>query len=176
MIPYFYNLNKSLFSESLIEEVTHLVSNRLDSFVAMVGKDVSFDGNNYYYNNELKEIPEINSFMKKCSLQCYPLIMLHKPNSSVIKHTDSLKNKRNTVIITPLSPNSTYSPTYFWTNKEDTVPLVICNFSKNESVLFNTQKIHSLINDSNEYRIGLQICFNEPFETILNLYQNGKLI
>ena len=176
MIPYFYNLNTSLFSESLIEEVTHLVSNRLDSFVAMVGKDVEFDGNNYYHDNELKEISEIKSFIKKCTLECFPIIMLHKPNSLVIKHTDSLKNKRNTVIITPLSPKSNYSSTYFWNNKEDTEPLVTCNFSKNESVLFNTQKIHSLINDSNEYRIGLQICFNEPFETILNLYQNGKLI
>jgi hypothetical protein len=175
MIPYFYNFNTTLFSESLIEEVTDLVTNRLDSFVAYKGKDDVIDGNNYYCANDLKEISEIKSFIKKCSLQCFPVIMLHKPNSSVIKHIDD-PNKRNTVIITPLSPILNFSPTYFWNNKEDTEPLVTCNFSKNVSVLFNTQKIHSLINNSNEYRIGLQMCFHESFETILNLYQNGKLI
>lgn len=175
MIPYFYNLNGQLFSESLVEEVTHIAMAKINSFVAYPASDISFDGNNYYHSNELKEIPEINSFMKKCSLKCYPLIMLHKPNSLVIKHIDDLKNKRNTVIITPLSDNSRYLPTYFWNNKEDIDPVETCNFSKNVSVLFNTQKIHSLINDSSEYRINLQICFNEDFETVLKLYQNGGL-
>lgn len=175
MIPYFYNLNTFLFSESLIEEVSNLVENRLDSIIAYKGKDDVFDGNNYYYGNDLKEISEIKSFKKKCSLECFPVIMVHKPNSSVIKHVDD-PNKRNTVIITPLSSILNFSPTYFWNNKEDTDPVVTCNFSKNMSVLFNTQKMHSLINDSDEYRISLQICFNEDFETILNLYQNGKLI
>jgi hypothetical protein len=110
--------------------------------------------------------------MKESSLECFPMIVLHKPNTKVVKHTDD-PYKRNTVIITPIHPAIEYPPTYFW--NEDKI-VDTCYFSKGSSIFFNTQHTHSLNNDSNEYRFNLQICFDEDFETVLKLYQNSMLL
>lgn len=171
MIPYFYNLEKQIFSDSLINELEIFVKNNLDSFVEYRGDDDEIDGNNYYYSKELKAIPEIKSFMKKSSLECFPMIVLHKPNSRVIKHTDD-PYKRNTLIITPIHPRTDYHPTYFWSGDR---LVATCEFSKGSPVLFNTQMTHSLNNDSDEHRFNLQLCFNEDFETVLKLYQLDML-
>lgn len=174
MIPYFYNLNKKLFSDSLINEIERFVLNKLESFVEYQGDDGEIDGNNYYYSKDLKEIHEIKSFIKNCSLECFPMIVLHKPNSKVIKHKDD-PYKRNTVIITPIHPDTEYASTHFWNDFQDVNPAATCNFTKGISTLFNTQKIHSLTNNTNEYRFNLQICFDENFDTVLKLYQLGML-
>lgn len=173
MIPYFYKFDQPLFSDNLISEVDLFVKSKLEKFVAYES-DNEKDGNNYYYAKDLKEIPEIKSFIKCCSLESFPMIVLHNPNTEVIKHIDD-PNKRNTVIITPIHPTSGYTSTYFWNSRTDTEPIVACDFKKGSSVLFNTQKIHSLVNNTNEYRCNLQICFDEDFETVLNLYQNNLL-
>lgn len=177
MTPYFYKFDKPLFTDNLILKVKEFVENKLDKFIAYgqhgrhQGHD---DGNNYYYAKDLKEIPEIKSFIKNCHLDCYPMIVLHKPKSEVIKHIDDA-NKRNTVIITPIHPDVGYASTYFWNSKTDTDSVAICDFTKGCPVLFNTQKIHSLINSTNEYRFNLQLCFNEDFEKVLKLYHNNML-
>lgn len=173
MTPYFYKFDQQLFSDNLISKIDSFVLERLNEFIAYES-DHEKDGNNYYYSKELKEIPEIKSFIKNCHLECFPMIVLHKPNTEVIKHKDD-PNKRNTVIITPIHPALGYTSTYFWDNIKDTTPLLTCNFAKGVSTLFNTQKIHSLINNTNEYRFNLQICFNEDFDTVLNSYQNNIL-
>ena len=98
MTPYFYNIEKQLFSSELINKLESFVLSKLDSFVTYRGDDGEIDGNNYYYSKELKEIPEIKSFIKNCHLECFPMIVLHKPNSEVIKHVDD-PYKRNTIII-----------------------------------------------------------------------------
>lgn len=171
MIPYFYNLEKQIFSDSLIDELEVFVKQNLYSFIEYQGDDGEIDGNNYYYSKELKEIPEIKSFIKTCSLECFPMIVLHKPNSRVIKHIDD-PYKRNTLIITPIHPRTDYPPTYFWS---DDRLAATCEFSKGSPVLFNTQMTHSLNNDSDEYRFNLQICFDENIETVLKLYQLNML-
>lgn len=173
MIPYFYKFDQPLFSNELIAEVEVFVKSKLEQFVAYES-DNEKDGNNYYYEKDLKEIPEIMSFIKRCSLDSYPMIVLHTPNSEVIKHIDD-SYKRNTVILTPIHPSLGYASTYFWNSRADNEPIVACDFKKGNSVLFNTQKMHSLINDTAEYRFNLQICFDEDFETVLNLYQNNML-
>jgi hypothetical protein len=173
MTPYFYKFDQQLFTNNLISEIDSFVLNRLDEFIAYES-DHEKDGNNYYYSKDLKEISEIKSLIKKCSLECFPMIVLHKPNSEVIKHKDD-PHKRNTVIITPIHPASGYTSTYFWDNIHDENPVTTCDFTKGVSTLFNTQKIHRLINNTNEYRFNLQICFDENFDTVLNLYQNNIL-
>lgn len=171
MIPYFYNIDKQLFSSALINELETFVMNKLDSFVEYQGDDGEIDGNNYHYSKELKDIPEIKSLIKRCSLECFPMIVLHKPNSEVIKHVDD-PYKRNTVIITPIHPAKDYPSTKFW---KDDKCVAICDFNKGSSIFFNTQQIHSLTNNTNEYRFNLQICFDEDFETVIKLYQLGML-
>jgi hypothetical protein len=173
MTPYFYKFDKPLFTDNLILQVKELVENKLDKFIAYES-DEEKDGNNYYYAKDLKEISEIKSFIKNCHLDCFPMIVLHKPNSEVIKHIDDA-NKRNTLIITPIHPDAGYTSTYFWNSKTDTDPVAICDFAKGCPVLFNTQKMHSLVNNTNEHRFNLQLCFNEDFETVLNLHRHNML-
>jgi hypothetical protein len=171
MIPYFYNIEKQLFSSVLINALESFVLNKLNLFIEYQGDDGEIDGNNYYYAKDLKEMPEIKSFIKKCSLECFPMIVLHKPNSEVIKHIDD-PYKRNTVIITPIHPATKYPSTKFW---QDDKCVAICEFNKGSSTFFNTQQMHSLTNNSDEYRFNLQLCFNEDFETVLKLYQLDML-
>ena len=170
MTPYFYNIEKQLFSSELLNELESFVLSKLDSFLSYQLGDGKTDGNNYYYAEDLKAIPEIKSFIKNCYLDCFPMIVLHKPNGKVIKHVDD-PNKRNTVIITPIYPAKEYTSTKFW---QDDNCVAVCEFNKGGSTFFNTQKTHSLTN-SNEYRFNLQLCFNEDFETVLKLYNNNML-
>ena len=171
MTPYFYNIEKQLFSSELLNELESFVLSKLDSFLSYQLGNGKTDGNNYYYAEDLKAIPEIKSFIKNCHLECFPMIVLHKPNGKVIKHVDD-PNKRNTVIITPIHPAVGYASTKFW---QDENYVAVCEFNIGSSTFFNTQKTHSLTNNSNEYRFNLQLCFNEDFETVLKLYHNNML-
>jgi hypothetical protein len=171
MTPYFYNIEKQLFSSELLNELESFVLSKLDSFLSYQLGDGKTDGNNYYYAEDLKKIPEIKSLIKNCHLDCFPMIVLHKPNGKVIKHVDD-PNKRNTVIITPIHPAVGYSSTKFW---QDENCVAVCEFNIGSSTFFNTQKTHSLTNNSNEYRFNLQRCFDEDFETVLKLYHNNML-
>jgi hypothetical protein len=175
MKPYFYDLQSSLFSDDLLYKVDTLAKDRLAEFRGYKSIYTNeLDGNNFYRNDELNNIDEIKAILERCSVQCFPLIMLHKPHTKVIRHRDD-PNRRNCVIITPISPINNYTPTYFWENKDDTKPIAICNFEKGLSVLVNTQRLHSLVNDTDQYRINLQLCFDADFETILQLYQTDSL-
>ena len=171
MTPYFYNIEKQLFSSELLNELESFVLSKLDSFLSYQLGNGKTDGNNYYYAEDLKAIPEIKSFIKNCHLDCFPMIVVHKPNVEVTKHVDS-PNKRNTVIITPIHPAVGYSSTKFW---QDDKCVAVCEFNIGSSTFFNTQQTHSLTNNSNEYRFNLQLCFNEDFETVLKLYHNNML-
>ena len=171
MTPYFYNIEKQLFSSELLNELESFVLSKLDSFLSYQLGNGKTDGNNYYYADDLKAIPEIKSFIKNCHLDCFPMIVVHKPNVEVTKHVDS-PNKRNTVIITPIHPAVGYSSTKFW---QDDKCVAVCEFNIGSSTFFNTQQTHSLTNNSNEYRFNLQLCFNEDFETVLKLYHNNML-
>jgi len=171
MTPYFYNIEKQLFSSELLNELESFVLSKLDSFLSYQLGNGKTDGNNYYYAEDLKAIPEIKSFIKNCHLECFPMIVLHKPNGKVIKHVDD-PNKRNTVIITPIHPAVGYASTKFW---QDENCVAVCEFNIGSSTFFNTQQTHSLTNNSNEYRFNLQLCFDEDFETVLKLYHNNML-
>ena len=171
MTPYFYNIEKQLFSSELLNELESFVLSKLDFFLSYQLGDGKTDGNNYYYAEDLKAIPEIKSFIKNCHLECFPMIVVHKPNVEVTKHVDS-PNKRNTVIITPIHPAVGYSSTKFW---QDDKCVAVCEFNIGSAIFFNTQKTHSLTNNSNEYRFNLQLCFDEDFETVLKLYHNNML-
>ena len=175
MTPYFYNIEKQLFSSELLNELESFVLSKLDSFLEYQGGDGGIKqgnfGNDYYYSEDLKKIPEIKSLIKNCHLDCFPMIVVHKPNVEVTKHVDS-PNKRNTVIITPIHPAVGYSSTKFW---QDDKCVAVCEFNIGSPTFFNTQKTHSLTNNSNEYRFNLQLCFDEDFETVLKLYHNNML-
>ena len=98
---------------------------------------------------------------------------MHKPNSEVIKHKDK-KVGRDTVLMMPIHPITNYPSTNFWNQDKENL-ITICEFTDNNSVFFNTQEIHSLHNNNDEYRINLQMCFEEDIQTVVDMYEADKL-
>lgn len=182
MEPYFYKLKKDIFSKDLKDFVVDRSLNNIKKFVAYVSKENKCrDGNNFYFGNMITGHPEIIKVVNSCKLKCYPVVFLHNPNTQVIKHVDD-PNKRNCVLITPLYPTENYSPTWFWEKKGTSVDwqknelplLATCDFADMMPAFLNTQMVHSL-ETFDSFRLNLQLCFNEPFEKVVDLYKQNIL-
>lgn len=173
MYPYFLNLNKRIITDELANYMLEIANSKLDSFVDYRGQETNtLDGNSYLYTEEITNNPEILQLKDSCNLYFFALVMMHRPNVTVVKHIDD-PNHRNCLIITPLEPKENYASTRFW-EKGNPNPVANCTFPNFNSALVNTQKIHDLEN-TNTYRFNLQFCFNEPFEVVSDLYIKGKL-
>ena len=173
MLPYFLNLDKELITEETKQKLLDLSISNIDNFISYrTQKSNAVDGNTFLKPSYFDSIPELKQLINSCTLPCTALGMLHKPHTSVIKHTDD-PNKRNTVIIIPLQPKENFPPTFFWTNESDDTPVATCNFGPHGAI-FNTQIFHSLVAGP-DTRVNFQLCFNEPFAFIVDLYQQGRL-
>ena len=131
------------------------------------------DGNHIYVRGFLRETDFVQNIIKSCTIECYPLIMKHYPGTPVPIHIDN-PNGRNCVIITPLIPTVDYVPTLFWKTFEDSEPYEVATFSNGESILVNTQVLHSLTNNNN-LRMNFQICFEKSFQEVKQLLLENKL-
>ena len=172
MLPYFINLNNRLISNDETNEIRDFAFTHFDKFM-----NQSFDGNyNFSSMSILKNnIPAIDKLERRFKIRSRLALLCHLPRTEVIKHVDS-SFSRNTVLMIPINPLDNYPPGYFWNTLEDTDPISICDFANNSAVLFNTQKIHSVINDSDEYRLNLQFSFYEDIETVYKLYSSNELL
>jgi hypothetical protein len=189
MIPYFYKLQSTLISEELGDKVVKLALDNLDKFVSYKGQKTGIeDNNNYYFGPLLSQEPEIQRLVGSCTLECFPIIMLHRPNIKVIRHVDN-PNRRNTVLSIPLFPKGSYSPTWFWKPKEsfekwslfeklEEIELELVatvDFTDNMPVLLNTQKVHSLDNLTESFRVQIQLCFGDSFEAVYEKLRTNTL-
>lgn len=182
MEPYFYKLSVSLLSDKLKEKIINISKENLKDFLSYKGQRTGKeDGNNFYFGKLLNEEPEIDQLIRTCSLECFPIIMLHYPNTKVIRHIDN-PNKRNCVLITPVFPIEDYAPTWFWEpvgafdtwEDQKLSPAATCDFVDQSSVLLNTQKTHSL-ESKDSFRINFQLCFEDSFETVVSRIKNKTL-
>jgi hypothetical protein len=174
MLPYFYNLNKKIISKELIDKIRQTVFDNVDKFTAFSHRPNEYDGNNYITGETLYSlIPEVLDLKKSFNLNTWAMLVMHKPNTEVIKHKDK-KVGRDTVLMMPIHPITNYSSTNFWNQDKDNL-ITVCEFTDNNSVFFNTQEIHSLHNNNDEYRINLQMCFEEDIQTVVDMYEAGKL-
>ena len=180
MEPYFYTIQEEIVSKSFKEFLTNHSFNRLDDFVPnFVKKQQVYDGNNIL---KIENLSEIWSLKNQCCLNFKSLVLMHRPNSKILKHIDG-PHKRNCVIIVPLYPHTAYAPTKFYKTKDKNLDnfsdsnhqlAAVCNFDDMKSVFFNTQEMHSLSNNNN-FRFNLQLCFNETFTEVIELYKRKKL-
>ena len=182
MRPYFYKLSHSLISDTLKEKIIKLSNEQLGDFISYTGQRTGkADGNHFYFGKLLNEDPDIISLISSCTLTCFPIIMLHYPNTKVLRHIDN-PNKRNCVLLTPVFPKEDYTPTWFWNptgefdtwEDQDLEPAATCNFENQNSVLLNTQQPHSLTsNDS--FRINFQLCFERSFDDVYEKLRQNTL-
>jgi|694.fasta_scaffold59639_6 hypothetical protein len=182
MSPYFYKLSHSLISDTLKEKIIKLSNEQLDDFVSYKGQRTGkADGNYFYFGKLLNEDPEIVSLISSCTLTCFPIIMLHHPNTKVLRHIDN-PNKRNCVLLTPVFPTVNYTPTWFWNPKgpfegweeEELTPAATCEFENMNSVILNTQQPHSL-QTTDSFRMNFQLCFEDSFEIVVSRVQTNTL-
>jgi hypothetical protein len=172
------NNYRQLFSSLLTDEEKEiLVSKALaddENFFAYKGQKTGKpDGNFIYVRGFLRETDFVQRIVRSCTIECYPLIMKHYPGTPVPIHVDN-PNGRNCIIITPLIPKTDYVPTLFWKNFDATEPYDIADFSDGNSILINTQSLHSLNNNDN-LRMNFQICFESDFKTVAEKLDNGTL-
>lgn len=80
-----------------------------------------------------------------------------EPDKLVDWHTDSKDNKRDTVVIFPLTKN--YAPC---TTEDGDIPYMDC-------YAFNTQVMHKVQNNSNT-RISLQLFYDMPIEELCRIH------
>ena len=173
MLPYFLNLNKRFISDDLAKTILTLAEKNKKHFIHYRMQSTGLpDGNAYLTLRAPFTIPGIEKIKSSCSLELLPLVMMHVPNVVVDKHIDD-PNKRNCLLITPLSPKENYVPVHFW-EEDGLEPAATCEFEKFNSAIINTQVLHELTN-GNEYRFNLQFCFNESFDEVIDLYQKGIL-
>jgi hypothetical protein len=182
MEPYFYSLSESVISSRLKNEIISFSLDNLTEFKEYRGQRTGkSDGNNIYYGDILNKDPEVLALMERCTLKCFPIIMLHRPHTKVIRHVDN-PNKRNCVLITPLFPEENYTSTFFWEpsgpfetwEDQELTPIAICDFKEKNSVLLNTLKVHSLQSEDS-IRINFQLCFENDFEIVVDKIKNKSL-
>lgn len=174
MDPFFYKLPDRLLDDATENLLAQKAMENPDEFFAykgqLTGKE---DGNYIFVRGFLRELASVQQLMKNCTVECYPLIMRHFPNTSVPIHVDN-PNGRNCVIISPLVPKENYVSTYFWENVNSTAPSAIADFSDRMPILVNTQQLHSLTNNSN-LRMNFQLCFTDDFSVIKKLIIEDRL-
>jgi len=170
MEPYFLKIKDNLISKSCKNIIIQLALENQDRFKAYKMKNGHYDGNNFFRLEEYLDT-ELISLKKQCSLEFYYMIIMHKPYHKVIKHRDGPFG-RNCVLSIPLLPTFNYPPTNFYDINEAFVGQ--CDFVEFNPAFLNTQQIHDLINQEN-MRLNLQLCFDKPFEEVVNLYKNKKL-
>ena len=174
MDPFFYKLPNRLLDDATENLIVEKAMENPDEFFAykgqLTGKE---DGNYIFVRGFLRELAGVQRLMRACTVECYPLVMRHFPNTPVPIHIDN-PNGRNCVIISPLIPKVNYVPTYFWESLDSTVPVATADFSDRMPVLVNTQRLHSLTNNEN-LRMNFQLCFTDRFSVIQDLLIEGKL-
>jgi hypothetical protein len=174
MIPYFYDLEFSLFSSEEKEKILEVANKNKNNFINYVAKSGYKDGNELWKGDELSNLPFVRKYLDSCSIDVFAMFVRHSPRVTVVKHTDE-PNKRNCVIATPIRPLIDYSPTYYYTSRESSDPIAVATFPKLNSCLLNTQEVHALTNTSDETRINIQLAFNDSFDVVLNLIKQKKL-
>jgi hypothetical protein len=171
---YYHKLDKKLLTAETENLIVEKAMENPSEFFAYKGQiSGKEDGNYIFVRGFLRELESVQKLMKSCTVECYPLVMRHFPNTPVPIHIDN-PNGRNCVIISPLIPKVNYVPTHFWESFDSTVPIATADFSDGMPALINTQRLHSLTNNNN-LRMNFQLCFTDTFSVIQDLILEGKL-
>lgn len=174
MIPYFFDLGFSIFSHEEKEEILEVANVNRKKFISYISKQGVKDGNELWKGDDLSRLPCIKKYLDSCNIEIFAMLVMHLPGVSIVKHIDE-PNRRNCAISTPIRPFLNYPPTYYFSSRESTTPVAVATFPKMNSCLLNTQEFHSLKNTSTDFRLNVQLAFNDPFEVVVDLIKNKKL-
>lgn len=178
MIPYFYTIKEDLFDDSFKNSLITESMSTLDQFVGYASiLTREPDGNNFKHirNNTI-----ITEFVKTINLDCFAVMIMHKPNTVLRKHVDD-PNRRNCVLSIPLYPKKEYPATLFYQRDDkfhdrpskDSKVVATCHFHNMKPTFLNTTQVHNLTT-KDSVRLNLQFCFNEKFENVVELYKTNN--
>lgn len=172
MAPYYHDLGRRLISAELTATLTDLARQCRREFVeyktAAGGRS---DGNNFLAGARLAALPAVEDLVSAMTRPCQPVLMLHPAGTVVMRHVDDA-NGRNSVLITPLWPVEDFPPTRFYV---ESALAAECHYPSGNTCLINTQICHDVA-VSDKPRLNFQLGFNEPFEKILGLLQEDRLV
>jgi hypothetical protein len=175
MMPYFFEFNRHLLSDSAKQYfVDHSLKN-LDTFTKskVIDTDV-YDKHNYITGPILKNHEEFGRLLESFAIKpAYSIVMMHHPHTVIPRHYDK-KYGRDTILSIPLYPAVGYSKLEFWTDRETPTPCATILYEKMLPVVFNTTELHTLVlGDS--VRLNIQICFAEPIQQIYDAHTGNTL-
>ena len=173
MDPYYYNIPNNIFSVEFKKYIQKFSMDNLDNFTTHRNRKNIPDGNRYYYSEIFKRHLEVQYLMQCSTIPFYMIIMLHNPNTTVVKHVDG-QSRRSAVIMEPVCPIENYPPTWFWGGEQWETLQATADFSDMKPKLVNTQQPHNL-ETHDTYRINVQLCFSEPYEVVKELLENNIL-
>jgi hypothetical protein len=178
MSTCFYQFQEPLLSEADTNDLRVLADREYDNFRNFYNQSKQVYSNNKMLSH--KEDAEfeqllpagIKSLLQRCTLENWTMFTILEPGKLLHRHIDSPLNKRNTVIIFPLSPEENFPPTYFdnGSGKEQ-----VATFTNNLPALINTQVTHYLINTSAVRRVTFQIGFVEPIDQVIAMIKSNTL-
>jgi len=174
MNKYFYQLDIPILKDHEKDDLIELALLHNAHFKPYVSALGIADENQTWRSTALYERSFVKRLKNNCNLSCIPVLLRHQPGAEVFKHVDD-PNRRNSVLSIPLTPKIDYPPTYFFRSHIDIDPIAVAEFPNLNACLLNTQKVHSLINNSNGLRINFQLAFNEPFEQVREMIMNNTL-
>lgn len=175
MDSYFTPLGFNILSNQTVERVREYVLAHPSEVVPRVASKTGEEYGLYYISGRVFTYArtDIAKLMKLCNIRWTYRILCMQPMSSIRKHIDVSKKDRECAIMQPIHPLADYKPTLWWRSYTDEKPAAVSPVSG--AVLCNTQKIHSVENDTPELRMNFQICFSAPYERVLGLLKEGRL-
>jgi hypothetical protein len=121
------------------------------------------------------KFPEIVKIIEKFTVKPSQVALVRQlKNTTSFIHIDG-NPLRKTVLVTPLTPLESFSPTLFYKDNDKDTFYQSCNYLDNCSAFLNTQKFHSVITLDQE-RLNFQFAFNMPYTEAISLVLDNKFI
>jgi hypothetical protein len=173
----FTNFGKPLLTQSAKNRILAYIRRRPDAIKPYVSSVLNaYDGLSKVTNEALSIImPEIIQLRLLFTVPFTPSIMVIQPHTLLDKHRDTVSGGRLCSIIDAVSNTSEYAPLNFWESFEASHPSEVLNIDALPAIV-NLQSIHSVYNKTPVQRINFQVSFALPYEQIVHLHLEGKLI
>jgi len=165
-MPYFHQLKSRITTAAWDQDILDYAAVNHDQFY-QIPYGLGWDGNQLLRIDRESDLPWLEILRNQMPLSVTKFVLVrHDPGCRVMPHRDR-NPMRSTVIATAITPRQHYADTVFWQGDQE---VARCCWS-DQSVILDTQQTHSLENGL-ETRISFQLCFREPFDTVVNLMEN----
>ena len=153
----FTKINRQILTTGHKQTLVNFCLSNLDLFVKYPSRKYpgQFSGNDFIWPEKMS--PEIQEICLD-SLKIFDTPFRYglgkqDPGRQVLRHTDL----RKAVVIIPLHPDNNFAPTFYWKDEESSEPIAQCDYEDMLPSLLNPLVLHSVDNNTSQYRLALQL-------------------